>query len=256
MRSQVNNRRSVLLSEYLDGRLPPEAVQQVDALLAADAAAVLELSALREARQLLRLAPRRKAARNFALNPTIARSIRRDRLAIPLLGSSGLASAGLALALFLFSYLPIGYHVVPPAAATFAFEAAPAASGAAPYTLNGEPVIITWGSPPAAGGRGGGGGDGSSAPAVLTDTYSLKSPVMESPAAPTAPPAPDLSQATYPPITGSGPILGIMPTEPGVTTAQPAVSPQLIVILGKFLLFLAGATLIFISCRLTRKRYR
>jgi hypothetical protein len=253
MRSQVNLDRLILFSEYLDGRLHAKDQAGVDALLASDTGANTEMAAIRSARQLLRLAPHRPAPRNFTLKPAIVRTIRRDRRAIPLLGTSGLLSTSLALALFLFAYFPQAIQPEPVAVSSFAVEMAPAAPAPAAYTVNGEPIIITWGVP-AAGGRGGGGG--AVEPAVAAETFSLKSPAAGAPIEQAAPQADTLAVSDYPPITGSGPILGVFESNTAENiTARGATAVNYRGI-GINILLLFGLALSTAAYLLRRRRYQ
>jgi len=253
MRSQVNLDRLNLLSEYLDGRLQPKEQARVDALLASEPDARNELAALHSVRKLLRSAPHRTAPRNFILKPHVARTIHRDRVAIPLLGTSGLLSIGVALTLFLFAYIPKAIQSEPSSISSFAMEQAPGAPAPAAYSINGEPIIITWGVP-AAGGRGGGGGEWESA--VSAGTFSVKMPAAGAPSEQATPQTDTMAVTDYPPITGTGPILGVSET----TTAGKDIARNITMVnyrgIGINLLLLCGLMLSATAYLLKRRRYR
>ena len=251
------------VTAYLDGRLAVDEKAAFDALLRSDEKLQQEVSSIAAVKTALRHAPRLTAPRNFTLTLQQARSLRRQAVGFPLLRFSSAFTGVAAVFLLAISFVQ---GQLPAAAPAMMAESSRSVMDQG-YTINGEPVIITWGSPYAGGrGGGGGGGDASAAKALdqaTVELYEAEVPAPEAPALEAAPlPAPagsapmeSAAEATaapaLPEITGSGPILGIAPATaedqlPAVSAAR--VIPGYWLAAGAAallsLLFAAGALLI------------
>ena len=102
------------LSAYLDGQLGPSDRERLESRLAADASLRAILDQLRVSRALLRRVPRRKAPRNFTLNPLNARIRAPQPLAVPLLRYSGaLASILFVLTVAINGLTPLARSLAP-----------------------------------------------------------------------------------------------------------------------------------------------
>jgi len=191
MRAQISNRDYEQISAYIDGQLAPGDQRKLEERLHARPELQEVLNELRQTRALLRMAPRRKAPRNFTLTPAMVGETGPKKKPSPFGGSlfGGLfptlsfASAVAAFALvatLLFQLIPgsalstagrpnDSSRVMKEAAPTTDVLQAPAASGIAAATpavgettksagssdtANGVPPIINWNP----GGKGGGGG--------------------------------------------------------------------------------------------------
>jgi len=151
------------LSTYLDGRLSAAESSRLEARLVGDADLRRALNDLRLAKHLLGRTPRRRAPRNFTLNPMNLR-VRGPRPAVvpPLRYAGALASV-----LFFFT---VAVNTISPLAARNL-----AAAPAVPYGV--------------------GGGYGGEAPQVEAPAESMAMQAGEAPAAEATPPAADLAGA-------------------------------------------------------------
>ena len=162
MSANISPRDLQTLSEYLDDQLSAREKAQLEARLQKSAELREELVGLRQTRLMLRSLPKRRAPRNFTLNPTAVPS-HKVRRVFPTYGfATALAGLVLVAAFIGQTLLPANLAAVPEAAPAAAAEKALAPAVA--DQANREPIIILWGTPtpvPGIGGGGyGGGGDG------------------------------------------------------------------------------------------------
>ena len=262
MNTPLSSKDWETLSAYLDGQLSERDQTRLKQRMTADPELRRSLEELRQTKIMLRSVRRRRAPRNFTLSPQMVPQRRRSWLQpVPTFSfASGLATVLLILTLA-FQYLP-GLQGLREAASpnSLAAQAPAAAPLAAPSTASksfdtqplseSAPPVIIWnfpqgmgggGSPetPAASGMGGGPGgteiivpgvDATTAPPIDMTT----APTTEPPAEPTTEPTvgpqalagvqgPTPAPTAVPTLSGSGPILGIQPTQPaGEATTQPA----------------------------------
>jgi hypothetical protein len=162
MSANISPRDLQTLSEYLDDQLSAREKAQLEARLHKSAELREELTGLRQTRLMLRSLPKRRAPRNFTVNPAAAPA-HSGRRVFPTFGfATALAGLVLVAAFIGQALLPANLAAVPEAAPAAAAEKvlAPAAVDQA----NREPIIILWGTPtpvPGIGGGGyGGGGEG------------------------------------------------------------------------------------------------
>ncbi len=163
------------LSNYLDGQLSTKDRQAVEELINSSDIWKINYQSLAQTRQLLRAAPNRRSPRNFTLSQAQADRVRRPRFAFFSFRFASALSTGLAVVVFLFSFL-----LKTSTSALPAMQAAPAMEKASQSESAGStpagPIII-WGPPGtipqsygATGtgfGRGGGGGGGAEGPGVI-----------------------------------------------------------------------------------------
>src|SRR5512139_2036512 len=71
MRAQISNRDYEQISAYIDGQLAPGDQRKLEERLRARPELQEVLNELRQTRALLRMAPRRRAPRNFTLTPAM-----------------------------------------------------------------------------------------------------------------------------------------------------------------------------------------
>ena len=210
------------LSAYLDGQLPEREKEDLRQRLDAQPELQRALEELRRTKMVLRSAPRRRVPHNFTITPAM---LPQRKPWFPLVPVFSFASA-MALILLVFS---IGFSLLPglnnstemlaPAPAATRVPAASDQAGS-----NGQPPIIEWGAPLGIGG-GSGGGSSPDTPAasgmgggpgqnITAETPAA--PQVANPAAlPTETPVPPSLDSTQKsaPLEGSGPILGVRPTE-------------------------------------------
>jgi hypothetical protein len=225
-----------ILSAYLDGQLSNREMEQVRQRLEAQPDLQRALDELQRTRMVLRSAPRRRVPHNFTLSPAMVPQRR------PWLGLAPAFSFASALAVVLL-VLSFAFTLLPGLnASTEMLAAAPAASqapkGLAPSVpqatdqsqSNAQPPIIAWGGTGGMGGGGGGIGGGPAtpplsgselAPTVDTANATPAVPALVQPAPPTVPPTlqatpeatAEPAQRNAAPLQGTGPILGIRPTQ-------------------------------------------
>lgn len=222
-----------ILSAYLDGQLSDREMTQLRQRLDAQPELQRALDELQRTKMVLRSAPRRRVPRNFTLTPAMVPTPKPwYRLAPTLSFASALA--------FLLLVLSFGFPLLPGFNnSTQIFAAAPAASQAplratqAPQAndvtslSNAQPPIIIWGS---AGGNGGGsalaplgmgGGSAVGSEPGLSGNGLLATPEKGNPAslAPSVSQPPTILSTSEAglqksaPLEGTGPILGVRPTE-------------------------------------------
>ena len=224
------------LSAYLDGQLPEREKEEIRQRLETQPELQRALEELRRTKMVLRSAPRRRVPHNFTLTPAM---LPQRKSWFPLVPVFSFASA-MALILLVFS---IGFSLLPgltnatemmaPAPAAQAPLRSSAAQAPAPTQApaasdqagsGGLPPIIEWGAPPGIGG-GSGGGSSQDTPAasgmgggpgqnITAETPAA--PQVANPAAlPTETPVPASLDSTQKsaPLEGSGPILGVRPTQ-------------------------------------------
>ena len=218
MKEQISNNEWILLSSYLDGELAPSQKARVEKMLQTRPELARAYRSLTDTRAVLRSMPRRRAPRNFTLTQAMLPRPIKIPTIVPVLRLSSAVVAILAVVLFGYQLLPGASQAMNLAAAPKAADqtmnseiassmAAAATSAPAPGE---EAPIITWNSSPATGLGGGGSGGGSD---VAPDTRSLgQQPPEETPTQQPTAEASILSVAPEQP-SGSGPILGIQPTE-------------------------------------------
>jgi hypothetical protein len=171
------------LSDYIDNRLSVEEKSAFEQMLEKDEDLRASLSLLQATKIMLQQAPKRRAPHNFFLTKQIASTIRRQKIAFPILRFSSALTGALSILIFAFSFLINGQVVSP----NTMLAAAPAAEKG--VTVE-RPLIITWGNP--VNGMGGGGaadlgygkGIGGGAPETM---------IAESTQIPMEPPQPDAS---------------------------------------------------------------
>ncbi len=237
MKTQLSPKDLILLSSYLDDELDPREKARVEARLQAQPALRDALESLQRTKVVLRRAPARRVPHNFTLPASMARTkpARAFRVVPGLLWSS----AAVAIVSILF--------VVGTLVSTQIFGARMAA---APRDLTSNqpeleapaaqatqaPPIVVWGGATGQGGAtgsggaaegtgiGGGAGAGGSGQFIIYPTQPpsiLKAaPVGTAtsefglpPEAATPTPEATIPPPTSAPLTGSGPILGVAPTE-------------------------------------------
>jgi hypothetical protein len=163
MNTQISPREWEAISAYLDGQLSAQEKQRFEERLKVSAELRAGLEDIQRTRALLRSLPQKRAPRNFTLQPE---AIPRRRTAPPLFSIMRLASAVatfLLVAAFagdlLISRAQLAYQAPSPNLQT---QATQVVSGA--RASEGNPPVITWGTPSpygeAATGKGGGGGYG------------------------------------------------------------------------------------------------
>lgn len=259
MNAQLSPKEWQLLSEYLDGQLTAREQERLEQKLHSRPDMQSALEEMRRVRSALRTTPRRRVPRNFTLtHAMVAEHARKPwERWIPALGvTAALATVMLVVTLWIGA-LPAGWPgsgktaQAPAQPEVMALEqtAGDEAEGHNPIILwegrnyNSEPTGLMDGR-----GGGGGGGGGGAAPAgtfadnaLEAQPASKAAPPMEpmstpaagalgaeQPAAPEpgeAPTQPEaLAQAAPAELEGSGPILGVAPTEEQgkIVTATPA----------------------------------
>jgi hypothetical protein len=221
MKMQLTPQDQQLLSAYLDGQLSKRERAQLETRLSTQPGLNNELESLRRTRALLRLTPQRRAPRNYTLKPETVAEKHRGFQWVPTLRFSSALASILAMASIAFNLLPLAGGAMAPLAA-------PDMVAASDTSLTPEiqvqaskeptPMILIWGGASQIEILGGIG----SGPATTTVAG-------ERILAPQATPSPDVEKAagetnTTPtvttadnsgmlPIEGSGPILGVRPTE-------------------------------------------
>lgn len=224
-----------ILSAYLDGQLSDREMTQLRQRLDAQPELQRALDELQRTKMVLRSAPRRRVPRNFTLTPAMAPTPKPwYRLAPTLSFASALAFLLLVLS-FGFTLLPGFNNSTQIFAAAPAVNQAPAATRAAQAPLandgtsqsNAQPPIIIWGS---AGGNGGGsalaplgmgGGSAVGSEPGLSGNGLLATPEKGNPASltpsvsqpPTILSTSEAGLQKSAPLEGTGPILGVRPTE-------------------------------------------
>jgi hypothetical protein len=152
------------ISDYLDGKCSNRDRQIVEELINSSEIWKSNYQSLADLRALLRAAPRRRAPHNFILSQSQADQIRKPRRTIFSFRFASALSTGMAVAVFLFSFL-----MQSPVANRSMLAVAPAQEKASQTesieATQGSPIII-WGPPgtipqlPQNYGYGGGGGGG------------------------------------------------------------------------------------------------
>jgi len=226
-----------ILSAYLDGQLSSREMDKVRQRLEAQPDLQRALDELQRTRAVLRAAPRRRAPRNFTLSPAMVPQRRRWLSLTPVFSFASALAVVLLVVSFAFTLLPgLNPTSQPLAAAPAPSQATKGFAAAAPQANDqsgGQPPIIAWGG---ATGMGGGsspdqappGAGIGSAPATGVETLPTQDPnatpavpsltlpeppvtsstVQETPAATTEP-----ALRNTVPSQGTGPILGIRPTQ-------------------------------------------
>jgi hypothetical protein len=229
-----------LLSSYLDGQLTLSEKEQVEGRLKTDSAYQAAYEKLEQTHLILRSIPKLPVPHNFTISPTQ----NKKKINIPSIFqvfrfSSAVAALALVV-LFVIDFFP--FTVQQPLSQRV--EAVQAPVAAAPVAKSNElPVIIIWGpSQPEVLGKGGGGSDGQ---AGANSSYAIPQPGIES-SAPSSemaiPPTQPISPQVGPPLAsqtedtkaapetgigGTGPILGIPPSnERGLILSTLEVHPS------------------------------
>jgi len=219
-----------LLSSYLDDQLSPSEQKLVEKRLESDSAYKQAFEKLQRTRLILRTLPQRAVPRNF----TLSAEVNKKRVNIPsffqiVRFSSAVAVLGLVI-LLVFDFLPSNLQSVK----NQKLEAAQAPAAAAPAAKSNEPpMIIIWSTPQSEVlGKGGGGGNDQAGaissyaiPQSTADQFALRNEKAISPAetlppqseeiqaSPTAAvPAVSQTPESKSSISGTGPILGIPPS--------------------------------------------
>lgn len=221
------------LSAYLDGQLSDRESSQLRQRLDAQPELQRALDELQRTKMVLRSAPRRRVPRNFTLTPAMVPTPKPWFRLVPILSFASALAFILLVLSFGFTLLPGFNNSAQMLAAAPAVSQAPAATRAAlapqandgTSQSNAQPPIIIWNG---AGGLGGGpsqamgmgGSEGGSAPG-LSASEPLATPETGNPAslAPSVSETPtilstqaaELQKAA--PLEGTGPILGVRPTE-------------------------------------------
>jgi hypothetical protein len=222
----MNFRDAELLSAYLDKQLSAADEARLEGRLAVDAELRGVLDDLRVARGLLRRVPRRRAPRNFTLNP-LERRVRAPRpLAVPALRFAG------SLAALLFVFTATINALAPIAARSFAAAPVPAL------------------------GMGGGVGGGAPDTPMTEEAMALAAPDAEAAEAPPAelPAAPeDLAAPTAEAFAKTG------PAESGPAAAERQAAQAPVPAMWLLLLAVLGILLLSLSWyidRYTRRNFR
>ena len=241
----------LLLSAYLDDQLSEDEKRQMDGRLQSDPECRLALETLRRTSSLLRALPVRRAPRNFTLS---AKTLPK-RSTTPFIGFLRFSSAAAALLLVAAFALDLTQRTPLTSASRAAEDAQPAVAmesakmPSAEEPVGEAPMIIFWGAPaPMMGAYGkGGGGGGAEGPGIgggapETNFYGIgggAAEVAPPEAAPLAEmPAPEVIEEQQPeietqpqsaivpePLTGSGPILGVRPSEENIAAEDVVEAP-------------------------------
>lgn len=242
MKEQISPKEWILLSSYLDDELNPREKARLESRLLADPGLREALSSLQRTKEILRRTPARRAPRNFTLPAKMAHARPSTTLRlVPALRFSS-AVAALAAVFLMVSTLMGGFSFgrqmaaspedrAAKEAATLQFESAPSiASEEVPAAEGSPPPVVYWGGPPQplqAYGMGGGaadsppygmgGGDGTNPPQVMVmptepaETFKMQPTAVPAPLAAVTPTAE--AQLPEQPLSGSGPILGVAPSD-------------------------------------------
>ena len=219
------------LSAYLDGQLSDRESSQLRQRLDAQPELQRALDELQRTKMVLRSAPRRRVPRNFTLTPAMVPTPKPWFRLVPILSFASALAFILLVLSFGFTLLPGFNNSAQMLAAAPAVSQAPLRATQAPLANDGmsqsnaQPPLIIWngagglgGGPSQAmgmGGSGGGSAPGLSAsePSATPETgnpASLAPSVSETPTI-LSTQAAELQKAA--PLEGTGPILGVRPTE-------------------------------------------
>lgn len=250
MKERISPKEWILLSSYLDDELNPREKARVEARLQAEAELRDALESLRRTKEVLRRAPVRRAPRNFTLPASMAQARPSPTLRlVPALRLSS-AVAALAAVFLMVSTLMGGFSFGAQMAASpadqMAKESAPMLGEPqlAQEVEGSPPPVVYWGGPPqplqayGMGGAGGagcpdgrcggdgtgivpggmGGGDGGYVPPPMVmatqpaEALKMVQPTSVPPLMPVPTSAPEIEQPAQP-LSGSGPILGVAPSD-------------------------------------------
>jgi len=232
MKKGLSSKDWELISSYLDDELTPHEKTRVEERLKSRPEYREALEGLQRTKAILHRAPVRRVPRNFTLTAAMVPPVKAPRWTFTMQWSSAVAAL---VAVFVFAY-----QLVPglstgamrtaseEAASEPSLNAIEMAAPAAAAEAEGSPNIIYWGGPPApitAYGKGGGGGCG--APGEMCGGAADSGPIGGGSDAiptqflqtPVPNPLPDLqtgpmiTPAPTQPVTGTGPVLGVRPTE-------------------------------------------
>lgn len=228
MLKKISTRDLELLSSYLDNQLSPSDLKHLQARLVLEEELQAALQGLQRAKLILKALPHHPIPRDFS----IALEQKRSRFDLyQYFQAFRFSAVGAALVLMILLAMDFFMPSLKLAAspANLAVQAPSAAVLTEPSAE--EPVIITWGSPQDyAFGRGGGGG-GAAEPSGA-DAAPQSAPLENARKAPDeALTAPLLEQAvtpeleTAPPVSGTGPILGIPPSMQRGVVPTPSATP-------------------------------
>jgi len=232
MRKVLSSKDWELISSYLDDELTPREKVRVEERLNTRSEYREALEGLQRTKAILHKAPVHKVPRNFTLTAAMVPPLKAPRWTFTMQWSSAVAAL---VAVFMFAY-----QLVPglstgamrtaseEAANEPSLNAMEMAAPAAAAEADGSPNIIYWGGPPApitAYGKGGGGGCG--APGDMCGGAADSGPIgggsdtipTQFLQTPVPNPLPDLqtgpliTPAPTQPVTGTGPVLGVRPTD-------------------------------------------
>lgn len=245
MATKLSPRDLILLSSYLDDELTPREKAWVETRLNTHPEFREALAGLQRTKEVLRRAPARRVPRNFTLPASMAQS--KPNLTLRLVPALRLSSAVAALVsvfLMVGMFVSSGLRMASPVADTAGKEAmtlqsAPAAEAEQPQ----QPPVVYWGGPPtpqasgmggaggagcpeigpcgggaadtvpSAGSNGVGGGDGGFVPPPMVMATQPPAIFKAQPTAQAELPQPTTTPAAEEPVSGSGPILGVAPSE-------------------------------------------
>ncbi len=183
------------ISDYMDGQLSNQDRQAIEELINSSEIWKTNYRSLAETRQLLRSAPKRRSPHNFTLTQSQADQLRKPRFALFSFRFASVLTTGLAVVVFLFSFLlETSTSSLPALPAALAMKKisqteSTSSSPAGPVIIWGPPGTIpqAYNGSGIVGGRGGGGGGGAEGPGVIpygvgggggggVDTFSLEAP--------------------------------------------------------------------------------
>ena len=216
MLKNISDRDLELLSSYLDNQLSPSELKHLQARLVLEEKLQAALRELQRTKFILKALPYRTVPRDF----TIPLGVKRPRFDLyqyfQALRFSAVGSALVLIILLAMDFFLPSLKMASPTA-----DLAAQAPSAAVLTESSveEPVIITWGTPQEYA-FGLGGVVGGAAEPSMADTAQQAAPLENAKKAPDeSPTAPMPEQVvtpeleTAPPVSGTGPILGIPPSE-------------------------------------------
>jgi len=230
MNKKITAKDIELLSSYLDHQLTSHKEKQVQARLSQDIQFKQALSGLRRTKLVLSALPEKPVPHNFSIPNKVNKSRFNFYSYFRVFRFTSVAATFGLIVLVLMDFLGPSLGSVVPSSKQAVLTPAAASDV---ETMAAQPMVITWATPPPDGeGRGGGEanlapdlalqGTPSSLTAPMPMASAKEAPQVESTVSPEVKAEPSAEEKTTP-ITGSGPILGIPPSnERG---AQPTVLP-------------------------------
>lgn len=233
MNNRISEKDLELLSSYLDHQLSPSEKEEIRLRLEKEQDLKSALDGLRRTKHILAALPSKPVPRNFTLPIEIKKS-RVDFFQVFRAFRFSSAAAVLGLIVLLFVDLLMPALRISPSSAAKVIQAPAVMSTEQAGT---QPMIITWETPQPQGfGRGGGAADTTivtqpteAAPqalqAPLPMEHAKKAPAETQVTPSSVPAEPGIGESAAP-VTGTGPILGVPPTEErGVLPPAPQPAP-------------------------------